>query len=238
MKRIFFLFILVFAVSFFVIAQPAAITQITAEGQARIKVQPDRVSYTLTVEKTDSIQKNSISLLNEMTRRVTNMLEQIGFASSEIKIGDYRVYGGYYDVERKQKRYTASNTIKLDFAINYKIIDALYNRLQDEQFSDITVFFQTRLSDTLEKKIRSRLTALSIQDAKDNGADIVRNLGLKITRISRVFRNNPSVPVYAGAGMMMKAMSATADASNSVFDQFKVEDLEMEDRITIVYEAR
>lgn len=215
--------------------------EITAEGQAKMKVKPDIVIFTLSVEKEDTIEKNAIRLLNEEIQFLSQSLEKIGFPAKSIKISDYRVSTPGYNHDDQPKKYMASNTLKVEFWINNKLIDALYSEVQSKGFNDLDITYETKLSDSLERSVRTKLVQMAIEDAKANALNISKGLGLTIRKVKQVFKENPysqlSLLTLSKFTPPKNSFAATDFSFKTPFDKFEVEETELEEKITIVYEV-
>ena len=213
--------------------------EIIAEGGSKIKVRPDLATFTLTVEKTDTIEKNAIKLLNLEIDDLVKSLYKVGFTNKTIKISDYDISSSQNDEEKK--KYTASNVLKLEFSLDTRLIDALYKEIQEAGLKDLDISFETKVSDSLEKVTRLKLVQLSIEDAKINANNICKALDLKIVRVKQVlkykdgiFGNPPEINQIKFTPP--KIIGDTQISYNTSFDKFQVEDVELEEKITIVYE--
>lgn len=216
--------------------------EIIAEGGSKMKVRPDIAVLSLTVEKSDTIEKNAIKNLNTEIDALVKVLYKLGFTSKTIKISDYDISSNKYREEEDKKTYTASNELKLEFEIDTKIIDALYSEVQEAGLSDLDISFDTRVSDSLEKKTRILLVQQAIADAKNNANNIAKSLDLKLLRVKQVSKYkeglfNQSMEINVVKFIPPKVVGDTQIAYNSSFDKFQVEDVELEEKITVVYEA-
>jgi uncharacterized protein len=221
-------------------AQSKNTSEMIAEGNAKIKLSPDVAIFTLTVEKNDTIEKNVIKKLNEEIEYLVKSLYKIGFVNTSIKIADYNIESSS-DYENKMKRYTAKNSLKLEFYINTKVIDAIYKEIEAAGLNDLDVSFETKISDSLEKSTRLLLVRQAIADAKTNANNIAKALNVKIIKVKQVLK-------YREAGLLtpveIKQIQFTppiikedaAISSNTSFKEFEMEDIELEEKITLVYE--
>lgn len=215
--------------------------EISAEGTASIKVKPDIVVFTLTVDKRDSIEKNVITLLNQEVEAVSGALEKHGFKDSNIKVSDYRINSILNDVSG-QKIYTASNILKVQFGLDNKMINALYAMIQKNDFRDLDLSYETTLSDSLERSTRARLVQLAIDDAKTNAANISKGLGLTIVKVKQVFKDNMRSSVFLTNFSRIdyaapQLLQDTYHYSSTSFGKFQVEETLLEEKITVVYEV-
>jgi uncharacterized protein YggE len=130
--------------------------------------------------------------------------------------------------------------LKVNFRIDHKLIDAFYNEIQQAGIQDLDVSFETILSDSLEKASRLKLVQQVIEDAKINAKNISQTLGVRIGKVKQVHKYGADAP-YPEKVEMVKFTPPvikrdTEVRYNTAFDKFQVEDVELEERITIVYE--
>ncbi|MBZ5857747.1 SIMPL domain-containing protein [Flavihumibacter profundi] len=213
--------------------------EIIAEGGSKIKVRPDLAIFTLTVEKRDTVEKNAIKLLNLEIDELVKSLYKIGFTNKIIKISDYDISSSQNDDEKK--RYTASNVLKLEFGLETKLIDALYKEIQEAGLKDLDISFDTKVSDSLEKITRLKLVQEAIVDAKTNAVNIAKALDIKFIRVKQVLKYKdgilgPPQDIHQVKFTPPKIVGDTQISYNTPFDKFEVEDVELEEKITIVYE--
>lgn len=147
----------------------------------------------------------------------------------------YRVH-----LTTKTKIYTASNILNLDFFINTQIINQLYRQIQDSKLNDINISFETSLSDSLEKATRQILVQKALIDAKSNADNIARTLNLKIIGVKQVSKYASNVNDRDRTEIIQftppKIVKDEEEKINTSFDKFQVADIELDERITIVYE--
>lgn len=227
--------LLFFAASVF--SQNKASNEIVAEGGAKTKIKPDVATFTLIVDKTDSVEKLAISELNKTVDILVKSLNSIGFKNQNIKIANYNISSS---IDEKKKTYSASNTLKVDFKIDNKLIDAFYNQVQQAGIEDLEVSFETRLSDSLEKATRLKLVQQSIEDAKVNAANISKALGVRLGKVKQVHKYGEGFDATPRMEMVKFTPPVIARDTeikyNTAFDKFEVEDEQLEEKITIVFE--
>lgn len=222
------------------LAQSKKPADITTEGNAKLKVKPDMVTFTINVERADTVEKNAIRLLNEEMQLLSSSLEKLGFQNKAIKISDYKVSSSNYN-EEKPKRYTATNILTLEFRLDNQLIDALYGEIQAKNFTDLDISYETGVSDSLEKAIRKQLVQLAIADAQSNADNITKSLGLTVSKIKQVYKNNDQNFMLPGKIELTKftppKFTSYAISFKTTFDRFEVAEIELEEKITIVYEV-
>ena len=212
--------------------------EIIAEGGSKIKVSPDVAMFTLTVKKTDTVEKRAIENLNAEVFNLTKALYQIGFTSTTIKIADYDVSSALDD--NNKKKYTASNALNLEFGLDTKLINEVYKVIQETKLNDVDISFDTRVSDSLEKKTRLILVQQAIADARSNADNISHALNVRIIGVKRVMKYTPSLLDDEKVDIVQftppKVVRDTELRYNTSFNKLQVEGVELEERITIIYE--
>jgi len=212
--------------------------EIIAEGGAKTKIRPDIVTFTLTVEKTDTVETRAIEELNKGVEALTNALFKIGFTHEAIAISDYEVSSFVND--EHQKRYTSSNALKIEFKLDTKLINQIYNAIQNDNLSDLDISFDTQISDSLEKKTRQLLVQQAIADAKSNADNISKALNIKIIGVKQVSNYAPALFDQNKIELVKfsppKIIGDTDVRYNSSFDKFQVEEMEIEEKITVIFE--
>jgi uncharacterized protein YggE len=226
-----------FALNVFSQSKPS--NEIVAEGGAKVKIRPDLVTFTLTIEKTDTIERVAISQLNETVEEITQSLASLGFKNESVTIVNYDIASST-DRDDHKKIYTASNVLKINFQIDNKLINAFYTEIQQASIEDLDVSFETSISDSLEKATRLKLVQQAIEDAKVNATNISQTLGMRIGKVKQVHKYGADAP-YPEKIEMVKFTPPvikrdTEIKYNTAFDKFQVEEVELEERITIVFE--
>lgn len=214
--------------------------EIVADGHATMKVLPDIACFIITVEKEDDIEKTAIKDLNTEIESLKQSLFKLGFTKEHIKISEYNITRDKYGNDGK-KKYTATNVLNVRFKLNNQLIDAFYQQIQVANHKDMDIVFGTELSRTLEKEIKSKLVKTAIDDAKINAENIANALNVKISNVKKVTKYNETVfeDRRFRKSDMVAAASLTREAvvgSNSSFNSFEVDEKELSEEITIVFE--
>lgn len=212
--------------------------EITAEGTAKTKVKPDLARFKISIEKRNLVEKTSIKELNEEIEKLQKLLLKIGFTEKNIKISDYKVLSNENNDNKKE--YTTINALVVEFNLNNQLIEAFYQEIQNENLKDADIEFETQLSEELEKTTRQKLVQIAINEAKNNAENIANALEVKLLNVKQVSKY--TMRDYASASMMKvsevkfnKPVIAMSNKKTS-FDKFEVEEKELEETITIVYE--
>lgn len=223
--------------STFAYSQQHPSNEIIAEGTAKMKVKPDLVLFTLTLEKRDTSEKKAINKLNMAVESLEKALNKIGFSNKSIKISDFDITSSFND-EINKKNYTATNTLKLEFQVDNKLIDGIYTQIQQSSIQDLDIEFDSKLSDSLEKSSRHKLVQLAIEDAKLTATNIATALEIKLGRVKQVQKSTTSAVFYNLDMIKFSPPKVVGDTDikyKTSFDKFEIEDIELEEQITVVY---
>lgn len=238
MKKIVVIFVFsIFSIPTF--SQTNSGNEIIAEGKSIIRIKPDLASFKLTVEKRNLIEKNVIKELNEEIEKLQKALFKIGFTEKNIKISDYKVSSG--ENQDNKKEYSATNVLVINFVLDNKLIEAFYQEIQNENIKDLDVEFETQISEELEKSTRQKLVQLAILDAKSNAENIAKALDVKISNVKQVskfnnFQQVAACSLKADKVKFIKPMAAMIPNPKTSFDKFEVEEKELDEIISIIYE--
>lgn len=231
MKKI--LLLLLTATAF---AQTPKTGELTAEGSASMKVMPDVVTLTVSVSKQNESEKNALKELNDEVAKLESFFKKVGIPPKSIKIASYNINDDYRD-DKDKKVYQANNSLTITFELDAKLLDAFYGELQAGNYKDVSVNYDTSLSEALQKKVQAELMDKAIADAKQKGEAIAKSLGVKITGISNVSKYGRNiVEEVKYASMEMNAPADYAPAPPTVFSKYEMQETEEEEQITIVFE--
>ncbi|MDP9042314.1 MAG: SIMPL domain-containing protein [Bacteroidota bacterium] len=217
-------------------SQTKTSNEIVAEGGSKIKIRPDLVTFVFTVEKKDTSETKSIMLLNKEVNGLVESLNEIGFSNKAIKISGYNISSFQNDTGKKT--YTATNVLKLEFGLDTKLVDALYMKVQKAELKDLNISFETRISDSLERATRLSLVRSAVEDAKTNANNIAKTLDIKLVGVKQVYKYSPGILERDQmAKFNAPKFARGADTEyNTAFDKLQVEEIEFEEKITVVYE--
>jgi uncharacterized protein YggE len=233
-------FVLLVTTSFSYAQKATNDDEIIVEGIAKTKVKPDVAIITLKIEKTDSIEKKALEKLNKEVDAIVKSLYKIGFTNTTIKISDYAVANSRNEENYKDK-YVASTVLMLEFGLDTKLINDLYEQVQLEGHEDLDISFESKLSDSVEKLSRIKLVAQAINNAKENAAHISKALNVKLLGVKQASKNQDVFFERSALYRVEDLKKAAPPQRNdrmmfqSAFDKFEVQEIELEERITIIY---
>lgn len=215
--------------------------EIIADGTAKIRVKPDIALLMLSISKKDTSESKAIKKLNKEIDDLIKTLYKLGFTDKSIKIADYDISSSEND-NNTIKTYEAKNSLNVKFGIDTKLINAFYNEVEASKLKDLDIRFETMISDSLEKATRQKIVQLAIDDAKQNAQNIAGALKIKLSGIKQVTKNRYNE--YKGTIARWeivkfsppKIVGATEIKYSTSFDKFEVEEVELEESISIVFE--
>lgn len=215
--------------------------EIIADGTAKVRVKPDIALLMLSISKKDTSESKAIKKLNKEIDDLIKTLYKLGFTDKSIKIADYDISSSEND-NNTIKTYEAKNSLNVKFGIDTKLINAFYNEVEASKLKDLDIRFETMISDSLEKATRQKIVQLAIEDAKQNAQNIADALKIKLSGIKQVTKNRYNE--YKGTIARWeivkfsppKIVGATEIKYSTSFDKFEVEEVELEESISIVFE--
>jgi len=223
-----------------VAGQTTTSNEIVSDGHAVLKLAPDIAIFTITVDKEDDTELTAIKELNTEIQRLQQSLATQGFKKEQIKIAEYTIANERFGGE-EQKKYRATNVLKIEFQLDNKVIDAFYAQLQTANHKDMDVTFETQLSAELEKNTRAKLVAAAIADAKTNAENIAKALNVKIQGVKKVSKYNDRVfeeRSYLKSDLVAAASLKASPLPKTSFDQLDVEEKVLVEDITITFEIQ
>ena len=132
--------------------------------------------------------------------------------------------------------------MNIQFALDTKIINAFYKEIESAKINDLDITFNTLVSDSLERSTKQKLVQIAIDDAKQNAQNIADGLKINISGIKQVTKsggNNykeKSSKYEIVKFMPPKIVADTKISYDTSFDKFQVEEIDLEESITIVFE--
>jgi uncharacterized protein len=219
------------------LAQEKSGGEITSEGKATLKVKPDVAVFIISISKEKEIEKLALKDLTFDTDKVSQLLLKIGFSKDNIRITDYGLKINQF--QNQKKKYEANNNLIVTFGLDNSLIDAFYSELQNSNFSDVSVEFETRISVDLELKIKAQLVKMAIENAKANAENIAKALNVKLNGIKHVskYGNDLRSYVISSNNTGVSGMSLyMPNPKKTIFEKYEVLEKELEETINIVYE--
>jgi len=185
------------------------IPQINVNGEGKIKVTPDQVSISATVETKGNNAKDVKKQNDEKIDAVLKFIKKMNIPTADFKTKQVAL-NPQYDYEKKKTSYNATQTIEIvlkDLSKYDELMEGLVQ--QGINRIDKVSFESSKLT-----QYQSEARKLAIKDAKSKAEDYVSVLGQKVGKAITISDNSQIYqpqPMYAG--MRMKE-SADVGASN------------------------
>jgi uncharacterized protein YggE len=213
---------------------------IAVEGQARMKVKPDVVYITFSLEKSDTSQAKAMAKANQQLDELSKIFKSQGWLDEQIKISEYRI-DREYGSDRKKKEYTVSNTLVATLYLNNKQINDVLKSIEAKRINGVGISFEYGLSDSLEKAVRTLLVHKAIEDAKANATNISKSLNIQLKGIHQVLKRGLQPIIYeelmeARVGGPTAVETTKGFIFDSPFGNYNVEEKELTEDLVIIYE--
>ena len=193
MKRLFILPLLVICMAAF--GEPTFENTIITEGKAALKIKPEIICFSITVERKDLIYKSSVDKALSVIDSLKNSFQKIGINQELLKTNDYSVSEDrvYNPTTRETKLAGYATRINLVIKLNYddKLIDLLYNTINGDYKLPYTINFE--LSSEQMGNARKKLIELAVNDARLKAVEIAKNGRLQLGNIVKVQYGNPTL---------------------------------------------
>jgi uncharacterized protein YggE len=166
--------------------------QITVSGEGKVKVIPDQVAITVTIETKGTLAKEVKKLTDQKVESVLKFIKKMNLDSSDFKTQMVSL-NPQYDYEKKKYNYNASQTIELllkDLTKYDELMEGLVN--EGVNRIDNATFQSSKLA-----QYQSEARKLAMKEAKLKAEDYVFVLGQKVGKAivisdsSQLFRPQP-----------------------------------------------
>jgi uncharacterized protein len=189
---------------------------VTGNGQATIKVTPDKVSVYFDVN-TNGINSSDATTKNTaIVTTLTNALKNLGFSDSEIQTGSINIYPNY--------DYSTGQQINKGFTADHSIIVEMPTSDSSKIGSVIDAgvsagagisYINFELSQNMQNNYKAQALTQATQDAKTKAQAIATGLGKSLGRLVSVTDNSFDYrpwPIYASSGSGIAPATAGAEA--------------------------
>lgn len=171
------------------------VPQISVTGEGKVKVIPDQVAITVTIETKGNIAKDVKNQNDQKTEAVLKFIKKMNLAPADYKTQRVSL-NPQYDYEKKKHIYNATQTIEILLKEVSKY-DELMEGLVDEGINriDNVIFKSSKLA-----QYQSEARKLAMKEAKLKAEDYVSVLGQKLGRAMTISDNSQTYypqPVYA-----------------------------------------
>lgn len=192
---------------------------VTGNGQATLKVTPDRVNVYFDINTQGANSSEATSKNTAIVTTLTNALKNLGFSDSQIQTGSINVYPNYDYSSGKQTQngFTADHTIIVEMPTSDSskigsVIDAGVNAGAGISYINF------ELSQSKQNEYKSQTLTSATQDAKAKASAIASGLGKSLGRLVSVTDNSFDYhpwPIYASSGTGISPATAGAEAKSA-----------------------
>lgn len=228
-----YIFLLLFTATAFA-QSPLPPGELIVDGYAKASVVPDMITFSLEVKKENKAEAEALKQLNAELDVLQKFLSASGIPVKQVKITDFSVKSATLK-KMTDKIFFASASVSVELHLDYKLADAIYAELQSGKYKDVTVRYNTSLSDALDKKTRETLLQEAIADAKQKAESIAKSLSIKITGVKNVSKSGNNDGDHDGVPDYLDANYNGYEMLQTIFTKFEVEDEQVYEYINIVY---
>jgi len=186
------------------------IPQINVNGEGKVKVAPDQVCISATVETKGNNAKDVKKQNDEKMDAVLKFIKKMNIPTADFKTKQVAL-NPQYDYEKKKTSYNATQTVEIVLKDLSKYDELMEGLVQQGINRLDKVSFETSKLVQLQSDARK----LAMKDAKVKAEDYVSVLGQKVGK-AYVISDNSQIyhpqPIYAA--MRMKESADTMGASN------------------------
>jgi len=209
-------------------------------GEAHKKVSPDVAVISFSIIGKDKEENIALTKLNTQMQQVVDKLIAAGFTKDQLKIADYTLNEDYDYSNGKSKKigYAASQTIILKFILEKEKLNKLFGKFSDEKTENVTVNFNTEISNEIQEKTTNELIVLAIQDATKKANIIAGASKLKVKTTKdieyKVVSFDPMGYRHGAMSIKFDKVSSNAGAESS-FLNINVNEVELSETIKITF---
>ncbi|MWB93153.1 DUF541 domain-containing protein [Flavobacterium sp. GA093] len=203
------------------------VPQINTNGEGKVKVAPDQVCISATVETKGNNAKDVKKQNDEKMDAVLKFIKKMNIPTADFKTKQVSL-NPIYDYEKKKTSYNATQTVEIvvkDLSKYDELMEGLVQ--QGINRIDNVVFESSKLA-----QYQSEARKLAIKDAKSKAEDYVSVLGQKVGKAITITDNSqvyPPRPVY----MAMKAESM--DASGASNETLAIGEIEITATVSVSF---
>lgn len=190
------------------------IPQINVNGEGKVKVAPDQVSISATVETKGNNAKDVKKQTDEKIDAVLKFIKKMNIPTADFKTKQVAL-NPQYDYEKKKTSYNATQTIEI-LVKDLSKYDELMEGLVQQGINRIDkVIFES----SKELQLQSEARKLAMKDAKAKAEDYVSVLGQKVGK-AFVISDNSQIyhpqPMYSAMRMKEAADSGAANETLAI----------------------
>lgn len=203
------------------------IPQINVNGEGKVKVVPDQVTITATIETKGNIANDVKKQNDQKMEAILKFIKKMNLAPSDYKTQRVSL-NPQYDYEKKKHNYNATQTLEI-LLKDLSKYDELMEGIVNEGINRIdNVIFQSSKLAQYESEARK----LAMKEAKMKAEDYVSVLGQKVGRAITIADNSQThypQPVY------MKAMAMDAGGNQSARQTLAVGEINITANVSVSF---
>lgn len=195
------------------------IPQINVNGEGKVKVAPDQVCISATVETKGNNAKDVKKQNDEKIDAVLKFIKKMNVPTADFKTKQVAL-NPQYDYEKKKTTYNATQTVEIVLKDLSKYDELMEGLVQQGINRLDRVSFETSKLAQLQTEARK----LAIKDAKSKAEDYVSVLGQKVGKAITISDNSQVYhpqPMYAA--MKSMAMDSSGGAENETLAVGEIE---------------
>jgi uncharacterized protein YggE len=194
------------------------IPQINVNGEGKVKVAPDQVCISATVETKGNVAKDVKKQNDEKIDAVLKFIKKMNIPTADFKTKQVAL-NPQYDYEKKKTTYNATQTIEIVLKDLSKYDELMEGLVQQGINRLDRVSFETSKLLQLQTEARK----LAIKDAKSKAEDYVSVLGQKVGKAITISDNSVYRPQPMYAAMKSMAMDSNGGAENETLAVGEIE---------------
>lgn len=203
------------------------IPQINVNGEGKVKVAPDQVCISATVETKGNNAKDVKKQTDEKIDAVLKFIKKMNLPTADFKTKQVAL-NPQYDYEKKKTSYNATQTIEIVLKDLSKY-DELMEGLVQQGINRIDrVSFESSKLTTLQSEARK----LAMKDAKAKAEDYVSVLGQKVGKAYIISDNSQ---IYHPQPMYASMKSMAADGAGAENETLAIGEIEITANVSVSF---
>ena len=214
--------------------------KINVVGYAKKEVLPDEVEICFTFNRKSETYEGAVELGTKSVDDYLKFLKAFGFQKDEFKTCNLRVSENKEYDESKRKYvsvgYVYTQTVKLKFDYDVKILADIMEQTSKLEFApEYTVRFDVKNKD----KLSYELYGEAVADAKNQAEIIAKASGLNLSVCKRISTNltDNAIELYSETSFNGERMMCKSAVSNMVQNNFTPEEITVETKLYVIWEA-
>lgn len=222
--------VLLLVIKFLNISYPFTVTtynkynELSVVGEGKVDVVPDTayvdVGITVNgVSKVDDVQKQ----INDVNNKIVEGVKKLGISKSNITTSNYSVYPEYrYDATQNTQTSISGYNGNVTITVKTNKVDITSQIIDIATKAGANQVQGVRFSVDKPEKYREEARNKAIKNAKEEGAKLAKDLGIKLGNVSNIIEStNTGSPMYpvSSLKMMDSATGMGGGASSPSIEQ-------------------